>query len=252
MRVSQDVLVVLDRATCEGNVLSLTAVGKLDRKLYTDTNKALEAAGGKWNRKAQAHLFEGDAAAAIEPIILTGEIVSVRQELQQFYTPADLAARVIAEARLIPGLRVLEPSAGRGALAAPAFLAGCLVHCVDLDDRNVHLLASIAFEQVVHGDFLKSEPTEGVYDRVVMNPPFTRGQDIAHVEHAMRFLKPGGRLVAIMSGGILFRAGRQAAFRQRIMDLGGTIAALPADSFKASGTNVATCLVTLDMPGGEA
>ena len=248
MRVSQEVMSVLDRATCDGNALSLVALGALDRKLYTDTNKVLEAAGGKWNRKAKAHLFEGLASEAIEPIILTGEIVSVRQELQQFYTPADLAERVIAEADLQPGMSVLEPSAGRGALAAPAFLAGCLVHCVEKDERNVHILASTAFEQVVHGDFLACEPTAGSYDRVLMNPPFTRDQDIKHVEHALRFLTPGGRLVAIMSGGITFRQGRAAAFRARVAEMGGTITPLPADSFKASGTSVNTCLVVIDVP----
>ena len=251
MRVSQDVLAVLDRATCEGNTLSLAALGQLDRKLYTAANKALEAAGGKWSRKAQAHLFDGDAAEAIEPIILTGEIVSVRQELQQFYTPADLAARVITAADLKPGLRVLEPSAGRGALAAPAFLAGCLVHCVELDDRNVHLLASTAFEQVVHGDFLECDPTEGVYDRVVMNPPFTKGQDIRHVMHAARFLKPGGRLVAIMSSTITFRKGRLFDEFRTFLDLHrASVIDLPAGSFRESGTGVNTVLVSFNALEG--
>nr|WP_254803845.1 hypothetical protein [Methylobacterium sp.]USU34621.1 hypothetical protein NG677_23645 [Methylobacterium sp.] len=67
MHVSTDVLAVLDRAICGGHALSLLSVGMLERKLYADTNKALKAASEKWNRKAKAHLFDGDAAAAIEP-----------------------------------------------------------------------------------------------------------------------------------------------------------------------------------------
>jgi len=251
MRVSQDVLDVLDRATCDGNTLSLASVGKLDRALYTATNKALEAAGGKWSRKAQAHLFDGKAAEAIEPIILTGEIVSLRQELQQFYTPLDLAQRVAGAAKIEPDMHVLEPSAGQGALAKAAWACHGKVTSVEIDRKNCEVLAAIVhidgFGPVICADFLQQHP-EPTYDRVLMNPPFTRGQDIDHVEHAIRFLKPGGRLVAIMSGGILSRTGRQAAFRQRVADLGGALAALPADSFKASGTNVATCLVTLDAP----
>lgn len=31
-----------------------------------------------------------------------------------------------------------------------------------------------------------------------MNPPFQGGQDVRHVTHAWRFVKPGGVLVAIM------------------------------------------------------
>ena len=45
----------------------------------------------------------------------------------------------------------------------------------------------------------------GRFDRVVMNPPFCRGRDLDHVRHALRFVAPGGRLVAIMSAGVAFR-----------------------------------------------
>jgi hypothetical protein len=41
----------------------------------------------------------------------------------------------------------------------------------------------------------------GKFDRVVMNPPFDHGADIKHVEHARKFLKPGGRLVAVVANG---------------------------------------------------
>lgn len=254
MRVSQDVLAVLDRASCEGNALSLAAVGQLDRALYAATNKALEAAGGKWNRKAKAHLFDGEAATAIEPIILTGEIVSVRQELQQFFTPPDLAERVIAEARIEPGMSVLEPSAGRGALAAPAFLLGAAVDCFEIDPRNVHILASVAYRAVIEGDFLDFDPDqdlENAYDRVVMNPPFTKGQDIHHVMHAARCLNAGGRLVAIMSASITFRQGRLFdEFRSFLDQHSASVVELPPGSFKSSGTGVNTCLVSFDAAAG--
>jgi hypothetical protein len=52
MRVEDEVLAVLSRAETNGNALTLT--GRLDRKMYERTNKVLEAAGGKWNRKAKA------------------------------------------------------------------------------------------------------------------------------------------------------------------------------------------------------
>ena len=38
----------------------------------------------------------------------------------------------------------------------------------------------------------------GTFDRIVMNPPFSRDQDARHVNHAFSFLKPGGKLVAIV------------------------------------------------------
>jgi hypothetical protein len=43
-----------------------------------------------------------------------------------------------------------------------------------------------------------------------MNPPFEKGQDIEHVRHAYDQLKPGGRVVAIMSEGPFFRSDKKA------------------------------------------
>src|SRR3546814_3629081 len=48
-------------------------------------------------------------------------------------------------------------------------------------------------------------------DAVVMNPPFEKGQDVAHVLHAWRSLKTGGTLVAIMGAGVTFRQGKPYA-----------------------------------------
>lgn len=61
MKVCDDVLAVLSRAETNGQALLLQ--GQLDRKMYERTNKILEAAGGKWNKKAKAHLFDGDATS---------------------------------------------------------------------------------------------------------------------------------------------------------------------------------------------
>jgi len=52
MQVATDVLAVLSRAEMSGNALKIAE--QLDRNMYQRTNKVLEAAGGKWNRKAQA------------------------------------------------------------------------------------------------------------------------------------------------------------------------------------------------------
>lgn len=82
--IPQDVLRELERAAITGEQLRLSV--QMDRKLYDQVNKVIVAAGGKWNRKAGAHLFPYDAGAAIEQIILTGG-VGPKQELGQFDTP---------------------------------------------------------------------------------------------------------------------------------------------------------------------
>jgi 16S rRNA G1207 methylase RsmC len=88
---------------------------------------------------------------------------------------------------------------------------------------------------------------KGLFDRIVMNPPFADQQDIRHVMHAATLLKPGGRLVAIMSAGVAFRDDRLSrAFRALLLEHGGAIEYLPEAAFKASGTGVLAVLVTIE------
>ena len=248
--ISQDVMTVLSAAEISGSCLKLT--GKLDRNLYVETNKVLDAAGGKWNRSAGAHVFDGDAAEAIEQILLTGEYSRTKQDFGQFDTPPELADRLVEMARIEPGMLVLEPSAGIGNIAIPAAKKGANVVCYEIDQKRVDRLsqANIDAGRVIAQiftveDFL-DESSDWSYDRVVMNPPFAKQADIDHVLHAYRFLKPGGLLVAIMSAGVTFREDRKTRdFRNFVEKLGGTIEGLPAGSFKSSGTMVNACIVTM-------
>jgi 16S rRNA G1207 methylase RsmC len=89
----------------------------------------------------------------------------------------------------------------------------------------------------------------GPFDAVVMNPPFSLPKqphaDVEHVTHAMQFLRPGGVLVAVVAGGVLFRSTKVVVtFRETVAAAGGTIEPLPEGTFKASGTGVNTALVT--------
>ena len=247
MRVDQGVIQVLSEGTIEGLEFRLPD-RQLDRKTYEAVNKVLEAAGGKWNRKAKAHLFAGDAAEALDQIILTGEVTNKKQEFGFFETPADIVEMVIEAAEIQPGDRVLEPSAGHGAIAKAAVAAGAKVYCVEVQPENVAVLQAVqpAFDFVLHKDFLLHPVAAPVYDKVVMNPPFAKRADILHVTHALKFLKPGGKLVAIMPASVSFRSDRLAvAFRELVAAHGGSIEPLPEGSFKSSGTGVSTVLVTM-------
>ena len=157
---------------------------------------------------------------------------------QLFQTPVLLAAHLVAAAGVVPGSRVLEPSAGLGRLldALPA----CSVVAVEIAPA----CAGELFRQERQGvrllqrDFLTVEPEEtGLFDFVVMNPPFTMRADIRHCAHALRFLKPGGTLAALC----LDTDHRERAFRDRA----ATWEKIPAGAFKAEGTGVATVMFTI-------
>jgi type I restriction-modification system DNA methylase subunit len=97
----------------------------------------------------------------------------------------------------------------------------------------------------VHGCFLNQAPTPE-YDRVVMNPPFAKQADIKHVMHALKFLKPDGKLVSVMSASVDFRDNKLTKeFRDLIAERGGRIEALPDGAFKESGTMVRTVIVEI-------
>lgn len=246
MKIQEEVLTHLSTATCKGRELRLSST--LDRGEYARVKKVIEAAGGKWARSAAAHVFPGDAQEAVDSLILTGN-VTVPADLGQFDTPPEVAAMVIEAANITPGMRVLEPSAGTGALVAPAVEDGGKVYWCEIDPKRHAALALRFPERSRLGDFLQADPDRyAPFDRVVMNPPFAPGQaDIHHVMHALQFLKPGGRLVSIMSAGVIFRENRLTTImRDTIRRTGGTVRRLPPKSFRISGTNVETVLVTMD------
>lgn len=243
MKISQDVMQVLDRAEVDGNKLVLT--GQLDRKLYQDVNKVLEAIGGKWNRGAKAHVFDMPVSDVLEPIMETGEYVRTKQDFGQFDSPEDVVARVIQLADIEPGMAVLEPSAGIGNIAYAAEAAGGKVTAVEIDPKRCAKLKGSANLSAHHHDFLQQTAVQH-FDRVVMNPPFAKQADIDHVLHAHKCLKSGGRLVSVMSASVLFRDNTKAkAFRAFVEERGGTFERLPDTSFAQSGTAVHTCIVTI-------
>jgi protein-L-isoaspartate O-methyltransferase len=245
LRISEDVLAVLDAAEVEGTRLVLT--GTLDRKLYQDVNKVLEAIGGKWNRSAKAHVFELPVSDVLEPIMETGEYQRTKQDFGQFDSPPEVVSEVIRLAQIEPGMDVLEPSAGIGNIVRGIVAAGGVPHAFEIDPiRRASLEASgLMTFPVASGDFLTFEPEEPTFDRVAMNPPFARQADIDHVLHAFQFLKPGGLLVSVMSASVLFRTNRKTvAFRELIAD-SGMIERLPDNAFASSGTNISTVVVRL-------
>ena len=100
-------------------------------------------------------------------------------------------------------------------------------------------------DSVFEADFLEVMPNP-IYDRVVMNPPFSRQADIMHVLHALQFLKPGGLLVSVMAASVTFRENKLTTdFRATVEARGGYIEPLPENSFKASGTGVNTVLAAI-------
>jgi hypothetical protein len=122
-----------------------------------------------------------------------------------FPTPPELADRMVEMAQIDDGMRILEPSAGTGnivwAIARVVSLTTSTVHAVEIN-RGLSSRLAKTFPDVLiwSADWLEWNGFPPV-DRVVMNPPFDHGSDIAHILKGRDTLKPGGRLVALCANG---------------------------------------------------
>lgn len=243
--LSPVVIAALDAAKVDDrNILFLQ--GQLDRKTYEQVNFALQAIGGKWDKKVKGHVFADDPREALANILLTGFAVNSDAELDFFPTPASVAKIMVALASLQFGDYVLEPSAGDGALLRELPL-DCLI---DYCEVNSARLTTLKNDQeawnLVALDFLTYNPGP-IYNKIVMNPPFSKRRDLEHVLHAYECLAPGGRLVSVMAAGITFRTDKVT---QKFLGNFPThyMTTLPPDSFKLAGTSVNTVLFVADKP----
>jgi len=166
-----------------------------DNHLIAETEQVLELLGGvpagfpgyKWWQ------FDYDPEPVIKEIVCTGVIPD--QKSHQFYpTPEHIARDAVELAEIDAWHCCLEPSAGVGNLANN--MGPCAITCVEVSPLHCSVLEAKNFH-VERADFLKW--SEGsVFDRIVMNPPYSQGRWQAHIEHAATMLRPGGILVAIL------------------------------------------------------
>ncbi len=97
---------------------------------------------------------------------------------------------------------------------------------------------------ILQRDFLTVTPEEtGLFDAVIMNPPFHMRADIAHIKHAVQFLKPGGRLAALC----MDTHHRELALKHQ----SETWEHIPAGAFKSSGTGIACVMLSMIKPDGQ-
>lgn len=171
--------------------------------------------------------------------------------VEDFYpSPPAVVERMMELAQLQGNHDVLEPSAGDGAIAKAVMALGIVPDCVEIDSERSELLRDMLPPgAVVNMDFLKMH-AEPEYDRILMNPPWGSLSGVAHIFHATKFLKPGGRLVGVLGAGLDYRLdGPSRELRDLIRAWGGTIEPLARGSFKESGTMVNAVVFTMTKPG---
>ena len=167
--------------------------------------------------------------------------------IDYFATPEPIGYKMVEWAHLNPGDKVLEPSAGHGAIARffpDTVDAKAIEPSNDLSSK----LTVNTTAQVIRGRF-EDHNAVNKYDCVLMNPPFGVGGKTA-IEHLAkafdRHLNFFGRVIAIIpEGGMADR--RFSAWLNNTEDAHLTAEiGLPQIAFQRAGTSVKTKIVVID------
>ncbi|ARV77127.1 hypothetical protein SKUL_28 [Pseudomonas phage Skulduggery] len=177
-----------------------------------------------------------------------------REGADYYATPEPVGLKKVQWADIQTGDRVLEPSAGHGAIARffPQQTDVTMIEpSYDLSQR-----AGLANGSAkVINDTFESHHITNKYEAIVMNPPFGSGGKTAieHLEKAGRHLAEGGRIVAtIPRGGMAdrrldaFFAGDSSRNLHTVADI-----QMPGVAFERAGTGVATRVLVLERRSGE-
>ena len=164
------------------------------------------------------------------------ETTDVSKDLQYYPTPRSVTKRIIEDIYIHEGELILEPSCGCGRFMdeiKAADINGVKTRGIEFDHLRAEE-ARMKGHKVLTANFLEVEP-EPIYDRVIMNPPFYGKHYAKHVNHALKFLKEGGALTAILPVTARYDHGL----------LKGRWSDLPLSSFRESGTNINTTILSM-------
>lgn len=263
---------VYESCRIQGNNVFITTE-QFDRIIYEEVKRTFANNGGKWKGKPlNGFVFDRDPKDMLEKL-RSGVKVNTKKAFQEFFTPYTLADKMASMCEIIDGDEVLEPSCGSGRLLnaciAKYYEKNFHVSAVELNEfwvKDIDTLLENASNVIGYNlsncDFL-SWKTKGDYDVIIANPPFTKNQDVVHVNKMYTHLKSGGRLVSLMSTSWLHRQTgqintdfrkflgitnlavpkRKVAFQDEEKYV--SIELLPAGTFKESGTMVETVLLKI-------
>lgn len=215
----------------------VTFPDRLDPDVWTSTAKILNRLGGRYEGTKSAFAFPFDPCQVVTEMIDTGVWRDPVKDDGYVPTPDDIAEQLTSPplsdlCRMPAGSRVLEPSAGDGAIVRAILDTNDEVHVVALEpDLHRYEQLSGARVEKHHLTFEAYAAGEGKgrkFDGIIMNPPFAVPGSpklwIDHVLLAWDMLEPGGRLVAVVPLGFTTNVDRKTRdLRKMVEQYGGWI-----------------------------
>jgi hypothetical protein len=171
-----------------------------------------------------------------------------------FPTPIKLIHLMLDYAQMFEkrGMSILEPSAGIGNIVDEVVALDYehRIDCVEVNYNLCEILKMKGYNTSCEDIMECKEVTGGLWDRVLMNPPFEKGQDLEHIMHCYNtFLKDGGILVSVSSNGVMSNTQKKYEVFRELVANHGEFVPLNGPQFKGAdafrNTAVNTCLVVL-------
>ena len=195
------VLQILDDCRIRNSAVDLGYGHGSENKLaLKEALRILEGIGGVVVESGRIVSFDYDPTSVMREIRLSG-CVPDRVAHQYYPTPDTVARAAVEMADIVPDgdCRVLEPSAGQGALAALLPIESTL--CIEVSPLHCTILRAKGFmtEQADFIAWAEQAARDGqCFDRIVMNPPYSDSRWCLHLQAAVSLLAPGGRVVCIL------------------------------------------------------
>ena len=242
IEITEEVKSTLKEGTISGCSYFLPNI-QLDRKQYLEVNKILELLGGKWNRSAKCHIFESDIADKLMDALNDDNLIDKKKTYQFFETPKEIAEKIVQLAEIKENDCILEPSAGLGSIVNEILRIHSPVYAIEIQDENRKELEKIDGIKIIARDFLHYEYSGLKFDKIIMNPPFTGGQDADHILHAYELLANGGRIISIVPSTTPTKEQKKYKELQKLIS---EVIDLPECSFEESGTKVNTKIIIIN------
>jgi hypothetical protein len=246
VKLSPKSIQFLENAKINGCCLYLPE--QIPRASYAEIARSLAKLGGKWDKTKNAIVFPADPTNDLNNLRLNQNITA--QNDKAFYpTPSALALEMAIE--VIGSARILEPSAGDGAIAriirekiAESSTSTVLEVC-EINPERRNILRGDGFE-VIAEDFLS---VTGKWNAIVMNPPFNVTGDksawATHLLHAWQCLEEHGVIVAIVPDAILRGSNKNEQKCRELLLEHGSYCRNPTNTFKHVGVKVSTLTIKL-------
>lgn len=213
---------------------------------YDKLKPVIESMGGHWRERVKGFIFSKES-------MKRSNYSEWQESIQFFPTPIEVAKRMAEATGVLEysgTVRLLEPSAGQGGLLK------CLpknildnADTIEPSKENAEVLRTmglnpfeITFEE--YYDTKKDKTRE--FTHILMNPPFSLGRDVSHVQMAYDLLMEGGVMAAVISENTLYYE-RQSNkdFVKWLEEKKAVIEPIPYGSFIDSGTSIDTVFILI-------